>query len=157
MKKILISSCLVGLNTRYNGKNKRNDQLAELAKSGHVVFVCPEQLGGLPTPREPSEIEPGKTAKDVLEGKAKVLTPSGAEQTKEIILGAQKTLQLCQEFGVEIAILKAKSPSCASAGMYDGTFTGEQVPGSGVVAELLKENGITVYTEDNYPKELLEI
>lgn len=154
MAKILISSCLLGLNVRFDGRNKRNDKLVEFAKNGDVIFVCPEQLGGLPTPREPSEIESGKTALDVINGDAKVLTISGADVTKEYLDGAQKTLNLCKDMGVKVAILKSKSPSCGSTLIYDGTFTGNKIAGMGVVAKLLEQNGIKVYDEENYPESL---
>ncbi len=156
MSKILISSCLLGLNTRYDGKNKLNEKLVELARNKQIVFVCPEQLSGLSTPREPAEIEAGKSSKDVLEGNARVITISGNTQTKEFLIGAQKTLDLCKSLDIKVAILKENSPSCASNNVYDGTFKGGKIPGTGVVAELLKQNGITVYNEDNYPLSLFD-
>lgn len=88
--------------------------MVELVKSGKAVFMCPEQLGGLPTPREPSEIEKGKTAKDVLEGKGKVLTKQGSDVTEQYVTGARRVLKFCQEMGIGIAVLKARSPSCGS-------------------------------------------
>lgn len=157
MHKILISACLVGLNTRFNGGNKKDENLARLSKQSHVVFTCPEQLGGLPTPREPAEIEFGKSARDVFEGNGKVFSISGIDQTKEYLNAANKTLAFCKENGVSIAILKLKSPSCGSQKIYDGSFTGNVIDGEGLVTYLLEKNNIKVYNEDNYPKELLKL
>lgn len=116
--------------------------------------MCPEQTGGLSTPREPSEVEPGKTAKDVLNGAGRVLTKSGKDLTKEYINGAKEVLELCKNLSIKIAVLKAKSPSCGSVLVYDGTFTETKISGKGVTAELLEQNGIKVYSEDNFPKDL---
>lgn len=149
--KILISTCLLGVNTQWDEDCKRIDGLIGLVESGKAVFLCPEQLGGLPTPREPAEIEKGKTAEDVLEGEGKVLTKSGKDVTKQFVLGAQRILAFCQEIGIETAILFAGSPSCGSKQTYDGTFSGTKRPGRGITAELLEQNGIKVYNEDNFP------
>lgn len=118
------------------------------------MFVCPEQVGGLPTPREPAEIESGKTAKQVLDGEAAVLTKSGEDVTKEYIRGARIALDMCKEYGIKIAILKARSPSCGSLFVYDGSYSGSKVKGRGVTAELLIQEGIKVYNEENFPKDL---
>jgi len=147
---ILISACLVGFHTQWNGGSNRVDELVELVKSGQAVFLCPEQLGGLTTPREPSELEPGKTAADVLAGKAKVLSISGRDVTAQFVRGAQEVLAFCQEMGIQTAILKACSPSCGSQQTYDGTHSGTLRPGRGIAAELLVRNGIAVYNEHNY-------
>lgn len=152
---ILISSCLIGIPSRYNEDCERIESLICLVYSGRAIFVCPEQLGGLPTPREPVEIEVGKTANDVLKGQGKVLTKSGKDVTKELVSGAQRVLKLCQEFGIKIAIFKARSPSCASKTIYDGTFTSMRKLGKGITAELLSQNGIQVFNEENFPKSLL--
>ena len=110
--KILVSTCLVGINSQWNEGSAKVDDVVELVKSGKAVFLCPEQLGGLSTPRDPAEIEPGRTAKDVLEGNGRVLTPTGKDFTKQFVCGAQRLLAFCQEMGIETAILKAGSPSC---------------------------------------------
>ncbi len=149
-EKILISACLVGINSRYNGKSNKIEPLVELVKQGKAIFMCPEQTGGLSTPREPAEIEAGKTAKDVLAGKGRVLTISGMDVTKEFLNGAHTTLSLCKEAGVTKAILKARSPSCGSTEVYDGTHSGVRIPGSGITAELLRQNGIKVFDEERY-------
>jgi len=153
-EKILISSCLVGINSQWDGGEKRNQKLIDLVKSGSAVFMCPEQAGGMPTPREPSEIEHGKKATDVLAEAGKVLTRSGKDVTKEYVEGAKQVLALCKELGIIVAILKEKSPSCGSNKTYDGTFTGTKVSGKGVTAELLTQHGIQVYSEENFPDNL---
>ena len=148
--KVLVSACLVGIHTQWNGGSNRVDGLVELVKSGQAVFLCPEQLGGLTTPREPAEIEPGKTAQDVLEGKARVLTNTGRDVTEQYVVGARETLAFCVQTGIETAILAARSPSCGSRERYDGTHSGTLKPGRGVTAELLAQNGIRVYSQANY-------
>lgn len=154
--KILVSSCLVGINTRWDGGTTRNDGIVELVKSGKAVFLCPEQLGGLSTPREPAEIEAGKTAADVLSGEAKVLAKSGKDVTGEFVSGARRILAFCREMGIKTVILKAQSPSCGSQQTYDGTFSETLRPGRGITAELLAQNGIAIYHEENYPAQLRE-
>lgn len=151
---ILISSCLLGLHTQWDEDCKRYDELINLVKDGKAVFYCPEQGGGLPTPRIPSEIEQGKTSTDVLNKRGKVINKQGNDVTKEFTKGAYMALQICKEFGLTVAILKEKSPSCGSNKTYDGSFTGNKREGTGVTAELLKKNGIKVYSEDNFPKNL---
>ena len=154
--KILVSTCLVGINSQWNEGSAKVDDVVELVKSGKAVFLCPEQLGGLSTPRDPAEIEAGKTAKDVLEGKGKVITRTGTDVTKQYVSGAQRLLAFCQEIGIETAILKAGSPSCGSRETYDGTFSNTMRPGKGTAAELLDQNGIDVYNEENVPEKILE-
>ncbi len=148
--KILISPCLIGIRTRWDESCDEIEELIQLVKSGQAVFLCPEQLGGLTTPREPSEIEPGHTAEDVLRGNAKILSITGTDVTEQFVVGAERILKFCQEMGVEIAILKSYSPSCGSKRTYDGTFTGTIIPGKGITSELLEQNGIKVYNEKNY-------
>ncbi len=112
--------------------------------------MCPEQLGGLSTPREPAEIEQQKTAKDVLSRKGKVLTKTGKDVTKRFVVGANRVLRFCQDMGIKTAILKARSPSCGSMKTYDGTFSKTLKSGKGITAELLTQNGINVYNEENF-------
>lgn len=147
---ILISSCLAGLNTRYDGSNRLNHHLASMVKSGKALCICPEQLAGLPTPRKPAEIEPGRTAKQVLEGDGKVFEDDGTDVTQIYVDAAKQTLRFCQDMGVTVAILKTKGPSCGSTQKFDGTFSGKLVEGNGLVAEILEQNGIKFYNEDNY-------
>jgi len=150
MVKILISPCLIGIRTRWDEGCEEIEELTNLVKSGQAVFLCPEQLGGLTTPREPAETERGKTAKDVLNGDARVLTITGKNVTDQFVAGAYRILEFCQKMGVEVAILKSDSPSCGSKRTYDGTFTDTKIAGKGITAELLEQNGIKVYNEKNF-------
>jgi uncharacterized protein YbbK (DUF523 family) len=145
---ILISACLCGVNCKYNGENNFNEKAVELLRSGKAMLVCPEQLGGQATPRAPHEIQ-YSTGADVLDGKGKILGPEGDDVTEEFIRGAYETLKIAKEINANIAILKARSPSCGLGRIYDGSFTGEKKKGNGVTAELLLRNGIEIYTEEN--------
>lgn len=153
---ILISSCLIGCPVRYNGTSSEVEGLAKLVEQGKAIDMCPELAGGFSTPREPAEIESGKTAKEVLDGTAKVLDKNGKDVTAEFVNGAKELLKVCKEKGIRIAILKEGSPSCGSGKTYDGTFSGQKILGRGITAELLSQNEITVYCEHNFPKEILQ-
>ncbi|NIO21358.1 MAG: DUF523 domain-containing protein [Candidatus Aenigmarchaeota archaeon] len=142
----IVSACLVGINCRYDGKNSINSKIFKKFKKGDFIPLCPEQLGGLPTPREIQEIV-GGTGEDVLEGKAKVMTASGRDVTKNFIRGAEETLMVAKSLGVKEAILKSKSPACACKKIYDGSFSGKLKKGEGVAAAILKNNNIKVMTE----------
>lgn len=144
---ILVSACLCGINTRYDGGNNLNEKVARLLKEGKAVLVCPEQLGGLSTPRPPHEVEAG-TGAEVLNGSCRVISVEGKDSTYDFIKGAQETLKIAKCIGAEQAILKAKSPSCGCGKIYDGTFTKNLIHGNGVTAELLLRNGIKIYTEE---------
>ena len=148
--KILISPCLLGIRTRWDEGCEEIEELINLVKSGQAVFLCPEQLGGLTTPREPDEIERAKTAKGVLNGEAKVLTKTGKDVTEQFVVGAHRILEFCQRLGVEVAVMKSGSPSCGSKQTYDGSYTGTMIAGKGITAELLEKNGIKVYNENNF-------
>ncbi|MFA6586239.1 MAG: DUF523 domain-containing protein [Candidatus Paceibacterota bacterium] len=152
---ILISSCLVGCRVKYDGGSNEVEGLRKLLEQGKAIAMCPEIIGGLPIPREPAEIEPGRTAKQVLNGEAKILNTKGEDVTKEFIDGAKMILDTCKRKNIKVVILKEGSPSCGSSKVYDGTFTGKKISRRGVTAELLTQNGITVYCEHNFPKELL--
>ncbi|KEO83045.1 DUF523 domain-containing protein [Tumebacillus flagellatus] len=145
----LISACLVGCHCRYDGGSNAVDPFVKMVENGEAVFVCPEQLGGLSTPRPPAQIV-GGTGEDVLDGNAKVLTESGADVTAEFVRGAQEALRMAKLVGAKEAILKERSPSCGSALIYDGTFTKGKRPGHGVTAALLERNGIKVCSEETY-------
>ena len=136
MENILISACLLGVCCRYDGESKPIMQTVALMERYHLIPVCPEQLGGLPTPREPSERQ----------GDA-FRTKSGADVTAQYRRGAEQALHLARLYGCRAAVLKERSPSCGSGEIYDGTFSGRLTPGDGVTAALLKENGIAVYGE----------
>lgn len=137
MKPILVSACLLGAACKYSGSDNFCPKVAALVKDYHLVPVCPEQLGGLPTPRTPAERQGNR-----------VITKDGQDITAAYHRGAQEAWKLAKLFGCDTAILKARSPSCGAQGIYDGTFTGTVIPGSGVTAELLRDAGIRVLTED---------
>ena len=112
--RIIVSACLLGMNTKYNGGNNRNNKVVTfLLKNNHFFIpLCAEQLGGLPTPRLPAEIEEGYTSKDVLDGKAKIVNQEGVDVTKQFIKGAKEVLKICKRFNITHAILQDRSPSC---------------------------------------------
>jgi uncharacterized protein YbbK (DUF523 family) len=139
---ILVSACLAGFNCRYDGSNNEHTQIVQLVKEGKALPLCPEQLGGLTTPRHPAEII----------NESRVLTKEGVDVTKQFMLGAKETLRLCHLYNCKVAILKSLSPSCGSNRIYDGTFTKAVIEGDGVTAGLLKENGIEVLTEQEYQR-----
>ncbi|MFX0548047.1 DUF523 domain-containing protein [Hathewaya histolytica] len=145
---ILVSACLFGVNCRYDGENSLSEQLREFLKNHDFVLACPEELGGKPTPREPNEII-NATGKDVLEGKARIKSKKGEDSTEEFLKGAYKALEIAKKNKCEFAILKSKSPSCGYGRIYNGEFNGDKVKGNGVTAELLSQNGIKVFTEEN--------
>jgi uncharacterized protein YbbK (DUF523 family) len=151
---LLISACLLGLHTRYDRGTNCNGELLKLFQQGRAIPVCPEQLGGLPTPRPPAEIQ-GGTGHDVLAGRARVVSVQGDDFTEEFLRGAGETLYLAQTLQTPVAILKARSPSCGNREIYDGSHRGSLRPGVGVAAALLMENGITVYSEEDIEPALL--
>lgn len=146
--KVLVSACLLGLNTRYDGKNTKNSKVIAFLKDNNIEFypLCAEQLGGLCTPREPSEIEPGYSAKDVLNSKAKVYNKVGEDVTEEFVSGAKLVVDFCKRFNITHAILQDRSPSCGYSKVYDGTFKGNLIDGNGILTEMLKENNIKILT-----------
>lgn len=149
MRKVLVSACLMGRRVRYDGRAKPVDDAAveRWRREGRLVVHCPEISGGLPVPRPPAEIEPGADAADVLAGRARILTPEGADVTEHFVSGARSALATARDHGVAVALLKQSSPSCGSREVYDGTFSGTKVSGEGVTAHLLREHGIAVLDE----------
>jgi len=137
MAVILVSSCLLGCNCRYKGDGCRNERVLKLKDKHTLIPVCPEQMGGLETPRNPSE-----RVND------KVLSNAGRDVTEQFRKGAETALFLAQLNHVDFAVFKANSPSCGKGIIYDGTFTGGKKEGNGMTTDLLLENGIPVYTED---------
>lgn len=129
--KIAVSACLLGLNYKYNGRNNYSEELEKLLKKHEVIPICPEVLGGLPIPRDPSEIVKGE-----------VLTNMGKSVDKEFKNGAKKALEIVKESGAELVILQSRSPSCGLGKIYDGSFKGRLVEGDGVFVKLLKDEGI---------------
>ena len=150
MRKVLVSACLMGRRVRYDGRAKPvgDDTVARWREEGRLVVHCPEIAGGLAVPRPPAEIEPGADAADVLAGRARILTPEGADVTDHFVSGARSALATAQYNGVVLALLKESSPSCGLHEVYDGTFSGRKVPGEGVTAHLLREHGVDVFTEN---------
>lgn len=140
---IIVSACLCGTNCKYNGGNNLNSDVLRLLADGKAIPVCPEQLGGLTTPRPTMEIS-GGTGAEVLDGKARVISSSGTDSTENFTRGAREVLNIAKAAGASEAILKANSPSCGCGKIYDGTFRGRLAEGNGVTAELLIRNGIKV-------------
>ena len=137
-KIILCSACLLGIKCRYDNKSKPNKNVIRLSKEEVLIPVCPEQLGGLPTPREPAEQRDGK-----------VITKFGKDVTQNFKKGAEQVLKIAKLFGIKKAILKQKSPSCGCGKIYDGSFSGRIIKGDGVTTTLLKRNGIKVISEED--------
>lgn len=136
----VISACLCGQPTRYDGQAKPVDAtVMELKESGAAVLVCPECMGGLPTPRPPAEIQGER-----------VINTAGIDVTAEYRRGAERVLAICRELGIGKAILKQNSPSCGSCFVYDGTFSKRLIPGQGITAALVSQHGITVFDETNW-------
>lgn len=146
---ILVSACLCGVNCKYSGGNNLNENILKLFEEGKAILACPEQLGGLSTPRIPSEIV-GGTGKDVLEKNAKVMSKDGNDVTEEFIKGAYETLNMARKINAEYVILKAKSPSCGLQTIYSGDFNGSKKQGNGVTCELLLQNGFNIKTEEDF-------
>ncbi|MCX8188476.1 MAG: DUF523 domain-containing protein [Nitrososphaeria archaeon] len=143
---MLCSACLLGIKCNYRGEDNLNTKVLNLLESEILIPVCPEQLGGLPTPRESSEIVGDGYM--VLDGRAKVVTVSGKDVTLNFVRGAVETLRIVKIFGISSAIFKQGSPSCGNGKVYDGTFSKRLVSGDGVTTALLKRNGIKVFSEE---------
>jgi uncharacterized protein YbbK (DUF523 family) len=145
----LISACLLGIKCAWDGQDVyKSDKAMELSNFEMLMPVCPEQLGGLKTPRAPQEIQ-GGSGEDVLDGKCKVLNINGEDVNQEFITGAEETLKIVKLFRIEEFIGKSRSPSCGCGQIYDGTFSRELIEGDGVTTALLKRNGIKVITEED--------
>ena len=133
----IVSACLAGVNCRYDGKNSANQKVIDLVRQGKAIPVCPEQLGGLPTPRENSEIRQGR-----------VITVSGKDETEQLQKGAEEALKIARLVGAKEAIFKSKSPSCGKGKVYDGSFSGKLVEGNGIATDLIEKNGLKVVSEE---------
>jgi len=138
--RIIVSACLAGEKCRYDGKSKPHPDIVKLVNEGLAIPLCPEVLGGLPVPRDRSEIETGD-GDTVLEGKARITTDSGKDVTEAFIKGAQEVLNIAQQENIRRAILKAKSPSC---GVTVIVKQGQHADGMGVTAALLKKHRISL-------------
>lgn len=143
MQNILISACLLGVDCKYNGSNnKLDDEIINLLKEKYnLIPVCPEIMGGMPTPRNPIEIKDGK-----------VFDYDGEEFTKEFEKGSEEVLKLAKLYNSSIAILKEKSPSCGSNYIYDGTFNHQKIKGMGFTAQKLSKENIKLFNEENVKK-----
>ena len=135
---ILVSACLAGLQTRYDDKIVDHPRCREALEGCTWIPVCPEQLGGLPTPRQPCERQGDR-----------VVGRDGTDLTAQFQKGAEQVTGLALKAGCREAILKARSPSCGVGRIYDGTFSGRRIPGHGVLAEALLAAGLSVRTEDD--------
>lgn len=131
--KILVSACLLGENCKYNGKNNYSERVAKYLEGHEVIPVCPEVLGGLPTPRDPSEIVSGE-----------VINCKGVNVDMQFREGRRGGSADRQREWIDLAILQSRSPSCGVKQIYDGNFTGKLIPGQGVFAQLLEKNGFRV-------------
>lgn len=144
--KILVSACLLGENFKYNGKNNLDPNVLALAKNFELVPICPEVLGGLSTPRLPSEVLGDE-----------VYNTSEINVTHEFKKGADAALEIAQKENIKYAILKEKSPSCGTNYIYDGTFSGNLIEGKGIAVRLLEANGIKCFSELQIDKLLEEL
>ncbi len=138
---ILVSACLVGINCKYSGGNNYNQKIFDLVKEGKAIPICPEQLGGLNTPRKPVELK-------VINGKRYAIDNEGKNLTENFERGALEVLNLAKKLNIGKAILQPRSPSCGVNKIYSGNFDNKLVDGNGILAELLKQNGIDVLTPD---------
>lgn len=137
MNKVIVSACLLGETCRYDGKGCPNEEVINYIKDKQVYMVCPEVLGGLPTPRSSCEIVCGE-----------VISKEGKNCTTEYMKGAKQVLELAKSNHIDTAILKSKSPSCGYGEIYDGSFSSKLVKGNGICAEMLANNGINVINSD---------
>ena len=152
---IIVSACLLGLNTKYDGSTNAHALIQKYSSAGKFIPVCSEQLGGLPTPRSPMEIVEG-TGQDVLAGRCLVQGKQGEVVTPQFILGAKEVLKIVEMVKVTAAILKERSPSCGVNHIYDGSFSHRLMSGQGVTAAILKEHNIPVYSEVELSEERLQ-
>ncbi len=144
----LISACLLGVRCTWSGNDNRNDRAIELSRVETLIPVCPEQLGGLATPRAPQEIQ-GGTGEDVLDNKCRVLNKNGEDVTSEFIRGAEETLEIARQLNIREFIARSGSPSCGCGQIYDGTFRDRLMDGDGVTTALLRRSGIRIIPEED--------
>ncbi|MFW5935889.1 MAG: DUF523 domain-containing protein [Candidatus Hadarchaeota archaeon] len=142
--RVIVSACLLGVNCRYDGGNACSEEAVKYIEENNLIPipVCPEQLAGLPTPRDQYEVL--GDGFDVLEGRGEVRSIHGEILTSQFLRGAEETLKIAKLLKAEVAFLKSLSPSCGAGKIYDGTFSGEIKEGYGITAAILKKNGIEV-------------
>lgn len=136
--RVLVSQCLLGVDCRYDGGNNFRSEVLELIEKSEVIPVCPEILGGMTTPRLPSERLGNR-----------VVNKAGEDVTAAFERGAAQALRIAELYGAKYAVLKQRSPSCGSEMIYDGTFSGKKIPGKGVACEAFEAAGIAVFDEDH--------
>lgn len=136
-QKILVSACLLGINCKYDGTNNEDEGVIKYLKDKEIIPICPEQLGGLSTPRIPSERRNGQ-----------VITKKGNIVTENYKKGAIEVLNLAKKLNIKRALLKSKSPSCGKEEIYDGSFSHTLIKRPGVTTELLLKHGIEVISSD---------
>lgn len=140
-KRYIVSACLAGIYCRYNGQRQTHPAVIKLIEEGRAIPVCPEQIGGLATPRPPCEIVEDR-----------VLAKTGEDCTHAYELGAEECLRLAKLAGCTAAVLQPRSPSCGIGQIYDGTFSGHLIPGDGILARMCRENGIELHLPDDLRK-----
>lgn len=133
---IMVSKCLLGINCKYNGENNLNSRVLEISKRHNCILICPEEFGGLKTPRDPSEIKNGI-----------VISRSGVDVSEYFKKGKEICVNLAKINNIDLAILKESSPSCGVNDIYDGTFTNKKIKGMGITSRALKDLGIKIYSE----------
>ena len=136
--KIMVSACLLGENCKYSGGKNRSEKVLAYLRGHEVIPVCPEVMGGLPTPRLPAEIVDGE-----------VINKAGVSVDREFRLGAMKALEIAKREKIDLAILQSRSPSCGAKEIYDGTFSGTKIPGRGVFADLMIQHGFDVLDKED--------
>ena len=141
---ILVSACLFGMNCKYDGGNNLSEKVRQLKDDHTLILVCPEQLGGLDTPRLPSEIQMESDQK-----KPRVISSDGEDVTEAFVRGAEITLNIAKVHECKLAIMKENSPSCGVKKVYDGTFSEKLVDGSGMTSKMLMAHGIKVISEED--------
>ena len=146
--RVVVSACLAGIACTHEAQPKTREWAIKLVAEGRAVLVCPEVAGGLPIPRPAAEISGGDGA-DVIEGRARVLDENGRDVTDNYLAGARKASDAAKVAGARLAILKARSPSCGCAQIYDGSFAGRLKQGDGVTAAMLKRDGVEVVSDEN--------
>jgi uncharacterized protein YbbK (DUF523 family) len=149
LDKILISSCFLGNNVRYNNEiiPLKHSLLTLWHQQGRLISICPEVAGGLSVPREPAEQQPNSN---------KIITISGIDVSDQFDFGAKQALTLCKNHNIKFAVLKESSPSCGSTIIYDGSFSNNKIAGHGVTSKMLIQAGINVFSENNF-QELTEL
>ncbi|TKJ44790.1 hypothetical protein CEE34_10780 [Candidatus Aerophobetes bacterium Ae_b3a] len=145
----IVSACLLGTKCAWDGKDRyRNKKVIELLGEETLIPLCPEQLGGLATPRVLQEIEKGN-GDDVLDGRSRVKNKIGQDVTRQFIRGAKEALKIAKQYNIKEFIAKSRSPSCGCGSIYDGSFSKRLIKGDGVTVALFKRNGIKVISENN--------